>query len=108
MTCEKACVVVVSYNNGETYERLPATKDGDQYAFTAENMTVDTVVKILVKADANGDGYFSSVDVANLLTNVANSGKVFSELQNCLFDDISAKGAADLLTAIANNMSLEW
>ena len=103
-----ACVVVVSYDNGETYERLPATKAGDRYAFTAENMTEDTLVKVMVKADANADGYFSSVDVANLLTNVANSGKLFSELQKCLFDNISAKGAADLLTAIANNMNLEW
>ena len=113
VTCEKACVAIIATDNGDgtkTYKKLDAeaTEDADTYAFTVTDMTNGMEVIVAIKADANVDGQFSSADVADLLTNVANSGKIFDDVKTLFFDEITASAAADLLTAIANNKNLEW
>jgi Zn-finger protein len=76
VSCDKACVVVVSYDNGVTYEILDAAfitevvVDGKTtigtYSFTADNMADNTLVKVLLKGDINGDGKFNVRDVSAL------------------------------------------
>ena len=99
------------------YHRLPATATDadDTYSFSIQDLpdTADASagtmeIIVAVKADANGNGVFASDDVADLLTNVANNGELFDDVQKLLFEQISSSEAADLLTAIANNKKLEW
>ena len=61
------CLVAISRDGGATYERLPATKNEDgSYSFTAENMTADTSLSVLLLGDVNGDGKVSNADETKL------------------------------------------
>ena len=61
------CLVAISRDGGVTYERLPATQNEDgSYSFTAENMTTDTALSVLLLGDVNGDGKVSNADETKL------------------------------------------
>ena len=61
------CLVAISRDGGATYERLPATQNEDgSYSFTAENMTADTSLSVLLLGDVNGDGKVSNADETKL------------------------------------------
>ena len=61
------CLVAISRDGGATYERLPATQNEDgSYSFTAENMTTDTALSVLLLGDVNGDGKVSNADETKL------------------------------------------
>ena len=64
ISCENPCVVAVSYDGGATYIRLTATAAENGYRFTAENMTADTVIAVILSGDADGDGQLTAADAA--------------------------------------------
>ena len=65
VSCDVACVVAISNDNGATYNRIAATATETEgtYSFTAENVTADTKIAVIKVGDANGDG---SCDVTDM------------------------------------------
>lgn len=66
VSCAKPCVVAVSYDGGQTYVRLTASDSANGKSFTAENMTADTQIAVVLKGDFSGDGRVNNVDVARI------------------------------------------
>lgn len=63
VSCEKACYVAISNDGGQTYQKLPATASDGNYAFTAENVTADTILTVGLLGDVNQDGKISNADI---------------------------------------------
>lgn len=64
---QKPCVVLVSHDGGNTYDKLPATDNGDgTYSFTAEDMTQNSILSVMLLGDVNGDGSIKNADVTML------------------------------------------
>jgi hypothetical protein len=68
VSCEEACVVAVSNDNGATYTRLAAnaTETDGTYSFTAENVNSNTMIVIIKVGDANGDGSCDASDMGRI------------------------------------------
>lgn len=64
VSCDVACVVAISNDNGTTYTRLTATATDGAYSFTAENVTADTKIVIIKIGDSDGDGQLAANDAA--------------------------------------------
>ena len=107
-----ACYVVVSYDGGQTYTRLPATAAGDAYAFTAENMDADTIIAVGLVGDLNGDGRIRAQEARQVLQ--ASSGSTeLTALQTIVADlngdgRIRAQEARTLLQASSGSATLNW
>ena len=112
VSCEKACVVVVSNDGGATYTRLTATTAGNGYSFTVENMTADTIVAVCVLGDANGDGNITNADITKL--RAAFAGKeTLDSLQQLAVDtngsgDITNADITKLRAVFAGKTTLGW
>ena len=106
------CAVAVSYDGGETYVRLTATEADGAYSFTVEDMTEDTILAVVVKGDANGDGTITNADITRLLAGYA--GKVELTALDAFAADVNASGDitnADitrLRAAYAGKRDLDW
>ena len=68
VSCDDACYVAVSNDNGATYTCLAAaaTETDGTYSFTAENITEDSIVAIIKVGDANGDGSCDASDMGRI------------------------------------------
>lgn len=66
VSCDDACIVAVSNDNGTTYTRLAATATETEgtYNFTAENVSADTKIAIVKIGDADGNGEIAANDAA--------------------------------------------
>ena len=66
VSCDDACVVAVSNDNGATYTRLAATATETEgtYSFTVENVSADTKIAIVKIGDADGNGEIAANDAA--------------------------------------------
>lgn len=66
VSCDNACVVAISNDNGTTYTRLAATATETEgtYSFTAENVGADTKIAIVKIGDADGNGEIAANDAA--------------------------------------------
>lgn len=107
------CMVAVSKDGGQSYERLPATANEDgSYSFTAEDMTQDSTLAIVLLGDINGDGKVTSADATRGSAAVLN--KVELEPLQKLAADTNNDGkltTADitrLRAAVLGNTSLQW
>lgn len=107
------CMVAISQDGGKTYERLPATKNSDgSYSFTAEDMTDDSTLAVMLLGDINGDGQISTADAIKGKAAVLN--KVELEPLQKLATDVNNDGTlttADitrLKSTILGKTSLEW
>ena len=106
--------IIEHLNGGETYVRLTATATGTEncYSFTVENMTEDTILAVVLKGDANGDGELTNADVTRLQAGYA--GKVELTALDTIAADVNASGDitnADitrLRAAYAGKKALEW
>lgn len=64
---QSPCAVLISQDGGITYTRLPATDiDDGTYSFTAEDMSENTVLSIVLLGDVNNDGNVTNADVTML------------------------------------------
>ena len=110
--CEQACVVVVSYDKGVSYERLPATADGSRYKFTVENVTVDTLLKVLLNGDINGDGKVYSSDITQLSAIYAEKrtpNALYSAVIDVNFDgELKPSDITRVSVAFAGKRQLSW
>lgn len=107
------CMVAVSKDGGQSYERLPATANEDgSYSFTAEDMTQDSTLAIVLLGDINGDGKVTAADATKGSAAVLN--KVELEPLQKLAADTNNDGkltTADitrLRAAVLGNTSLQW
>lgn len=107
------CMVAISQDDGKTYERLPATKNSDgSYSYTAEDMTEDSTLAVMLLGDINGDGQISTADEIKGKAAVLN--KVELEPLQKLAADVNHDGnltTADitrLKSTILGKASLEW
>ena len=104
--------MAVSYDGGKTYTRLTATAANGAYSFTAENMTADTILAVVVKGDTNGDGQLTNADITRLQAGYA--GKVELTSLEAFAADVNASGDitnADitrLRAAYAGKKALDW
>ena len=66
VSCDNACVVAISNDNGTTYTRLAATATETEgtYSFTVENVSADTKIAIVKIGDADGNGEIAANDAA--------------------------------------------
>lgn len=66
VSCDNACVVAISNDNGASYTRLAATSTETEgtYSFTAENVGADTKIAIVKIGDADGNGEIAANDAA--------------------------------------------
>ena len=113
VTAENACVVLVSNDGGETYERLTAISNGDGgYDFTAEDVSADTIITVVRKGDISGDGKLSALEARQVLMASANKYSL-TPLQKMVADldndgKITALEARRLLMASANKFTITW
>lgn len=81
-----ACVVLISYDGGTTYTRLPATLQEDGgYSFTADDVADGVIFKITKAGDINGDGAFTNAD-ATLLKAAVLGKTTLDSIGDCLAD----------------------
>ena len=90
VSCDNVCAVIVSNDNGKTYERLIASETNDGYSFTADGMTADTIITIMVLGDINGDGKLSTADVTKL--KAASLQKVNLDTATLIAADVNGDG----------------
>lgn len=90
VSCDKACIVVVSYDGGLTYMRLTATEVEDGYSFTADNLTENAMLAVLVLGDVNGDGKITTADAAK--ANAAILGKASLDTLSLMAADVNNSG----------------
>ena len=109
---ENACFVAVSYDGGQTYTRLAATKSGDAYAFTAANMDADTIIAVSLVGDLNGDGRIRAQEARQVLQ--ASSGSAELTALQIIAADLNGDGriraqeARTLLQASSGSATLSW
>lgn len=83
---ESPSAVLISYDGGTTYTRLPATLQEDGgYIFTADNEFAGVIIKITKVGDINGDGAFTNAD-ATLLKSAVLGKTALDAIGDCLAD----------------------
>lgn len=64
IACTQPCVALLSTDGGKTYTRLKVVKNTEgSYNCTADNMTENAILSVLLLGDINGDGKVSNSDV---------------------------------------------
>lgn len=112
VSCSVPCVVLVSYDSGETYIRLPAQVMDGGYGFTVENLAQDAILTVLVLGDSNGDGCFTNADITRICS--VYSGKASLDTLQGFACDVNGDGRftnADVTmirAAYANMAALDW
>lgn len=112
VSCDKPCVVAVSYDGGQTYVRLTASDAAGGKSFTAENMTADTQLAVVVKGDASGDGKVNNVDAARAKAIIL--GKAEGDSLKALAMDANGDGkvnnvdVARVKASILGKSNLSW
>lgn len=66
VSCEDACVALISNDGGASYTRLKATKNGDAYDFTATDVTENTILRVVRKGDIGCDGSISLREISQI------------------------------------------
>lgn len=66
VSSDQPCIVATSNDGGLSYQPLPPTPTSDGYLFTAEDVTEDTTLALVVIGDVNGDGKVSNADLIKL------------------------------------------
>ncbi len=94
VSCAVPCYVAVS-EDGVTYTRLEATQTQDGYAFTAEHITAQTRIAVVVAGDTNGSGSFDSNDLLKL--RAATLNKTTLDALGFLAADQNGDGQVDVL-----------
>lgn len=97
VSCEKACIVAYTDDNGATYHRLDATADGDAYSFTV-TLTADMKFVVAIAGDLNNDGVADTADAMLISrSRLSNAHAAYLELSaiNTVFGDINNDGLAD-------------
>jgi len=112
VSASNPCYVAVSNDNGESYERIPATEQQDGYQFTADVAGDDTKVTVGVVGDANGDGLLAENDsklALQAVTEISDIGSI-GEIATDLDGDgtVTAREARLVLQAASGKESLEW
>ena len=108
---EKACVLLVTNDGGQTYTRLKATASGDGYAFTAD-LTADSSIVCARKGDISGDGTISALEARQILM-AGNGLYTLTPLQRMIADTngdgtISALEARQILMAGNGLFTIGW
>lgn len=87
-----ACVVLVK--NGDTYTRVAATKNGNNYDFDVSALPEGASIVVAVKGDLNGNGEIDSTETVQI--NAAQLGKLtnFDAFQKMVVD-INGNGEID-------------
>ena len=113
VAADKACVLAVSYDGGQTYTKLTATANGDgTYSFDVNIADENTVIACAYEGDANGDGNLSSGDVSRLNAGILH--KVDMSPLSILACDVNGDGELSsgdisrLNAAILNKVKLSW
>lgn len=112
VSCDKACIVVVSYDGGSTYIRLTAAEVEDGYSFTADNLTENTMLAVLVLGDVNGDGKVTTADAAK--ANAAILGKTSLDALSLMATDVNHSGslttadAAKIQAVVLGKTTFSW
>ncbi len=78
VTAERACTVIVTYDEGETYMRVPAVAvEGEENTYKFEfEITASTKALLVLRGDGNMDGRLSIAD-----SNMINKSKVSPTLE---------------------------
>lgn len=90
VSCDKPCVVAVSYDGGQTFVRLTASDSANGKSFTAENMTADTQLAVQLSGDTNGDGVLTNSDAVS--AKAASLGKKNATALQKLAMDVNGDG----------------
>ncbi len=113
VACEKPCFVAASYDGGATYTRLVATAVFDGNSYTAEDMTLDTILVIGYVGDVNGDGTISNSDATRLAAIYAGKTSASNALMELLCDvnndgQVTNSDITGLCATYAGKKQLSW
>ena len=113
VSADKACVLAVSYDSGQTYTRLLATANGDgTYSFNVNIADENTVIACAYKGDANGDNDITSGDINKI--KAASLGKTnLSSLAALTADvngdnDLTSGDITKLKAAMLGKTTIGW
>lgn len=113
VACEDPCYVAVSYDGGETYNRVDAVAVSEGYSFTVAGMTEDTLLSIGYVGDVNGDGIVSNSDATRLAAIYAGKTSASGALMNLLCDvnndgEMTNADVTGLNANYADKKNLNW
>ena len=108
VTADKACMVVVSYDDGETYESVVAVATGEenQYKFTIDLGNTSEIM-VALKGDGSLDGRVSSAD-SNLINRSLVSpdlGRLYQSLTNLQKILLDMNGDGKISSADSNSIN---
>ena len=112
VACTHACVVLVSNDGDSSYTRLTAVKNGGVYDFTAEDVTENTIIRVIRKGDIGGDGAISTKEISQLRLAQARL-MTLDGLKTAIADlngdgVISLKEISQIRLAVAGLYSIAW
>ena len=113
VVCAKPCFAAISYDGGQTYQRLSASQTANGYSFTAEDMTADTILAVGYVGDINGDGTISNADATRLAAIYAGKTNPTSALMGLICDvnndgQITNADITGLRANYAGKKQLSW
>lgn len=113
VACEKPCFVAISYDGGQTYQRLSASQASSGYSFTAERVTANTILAVGYVGDINGDGEISNSDATRLAAIYAGKRQPDTGLMELICDvngdgEITNSDITGLRANYAGKKQLNW
>ncbi len=113
VTSEDTCMILVSYDAGKSFVRIPVQKNENrEYRFAIDDVSEDVIIVAAAIGDMNNDGVITNADFTKL--KAANFGKIEYDLLQKYTSDVNGDGKvsnADLTrlkAALLGKIKLPW
>ena len=112
LSCDKPCMVLVSRDNGLTYERLKQSSDSEIYHYYTIDVDMDMIFAVAYMGDITLDGEVNSIDALEILK--FDVGKISITTMQYAFgdivedDDVNGIDAMEILKYDVKKIKFEW